>query len=54
MQQKESKSSKHFYFSMVKSAFRIGAGVLLIFSGDLIGTGIFLIIAEILGIIEEF
>jgi len=53
MQLKESKSSKHFYFSLVKSAFRIGASILLI-NNDLVGTGVFLIIAEVLGILEEF
>lgn len=53
MQPKESKSSKHFTISMIKSGVRIGAGLLLI-RGDVIGAGVFLIVAEILGIVEEF
>jgi hypothetical protein len=42
----------HFYVSAVKSALRIIAGVLLIMS-MIPAAGIFLIIAEVLGIIEE-
>jgi hypothetical protein len=52
MQPKESKSSKHFKISMVKSGFRIGAGMTLV-TGNLIGAGVLLIIAEVLGIVEE-
>ena len=53
MQPKESKSTKHFYFSIVKSIFRIfGFGYLVY--GDVAGAGIILILAEILGIAEEF
>ena len=52
MEQKESKSKKHFTISMIKSGFRIGAGMTLV-SGNLIGAGVLLIIAEVLGIAEE-
>jgi hypothetical protein len=53
MQKKESKTNKHFTISMIKSGFRIGAGMTLV-SGNLIGAGVLLIIAEVLGIVEEF
>ena len=53
MQQKESKTNWHFNISLFKSCLRIMAGVAII-KGDLIPTGILLILAEILGIIEEF
>lgn len=53
MQEKESKTSKHFKYSMVKSVFRITAGTALMF-GLLEAAGCFLIVAEILGIAEEF
>jgi hypothetical protein len=52
MQQKESKTNWHFSISFAKSLIRMGACIGLLFS-----TGIFvlgMIIAEILGIIEEF
>jgi hypothetical protein len=42
----------HFYVSLVKSVFRIGAGIALVF-GNVITAGVLLITAEILGIIEE-
>ena len=42
----------HFYVSLVKSVRRIAAGGFLI-TGNLIFTGILLIIAEVLGILEE-
>ena len=45
-------SKKHFYISLVKSAVRIVAGVLLI-RGNLVGAGALLIGAELLGILEE-
>jgi hypothetical protein len=45
-------SKGHFYVSIVKSATRIAAGVALI-SGLFIATGALLILAEVLGIIEE-
>jgi hypothetical protein len=53
MQPKESKSTKHFYTSIAKSILRIfGCGYLVY--GDVAGAGIVLILAEILGIAEEF
>jgi hypothetical protein len=42
----------HFYVSLVKSVFRIGAGIALVF-GNIVTAGVLLITAEILGIIEE-
>ncbi len=53
MQEKESKSNWHFRVSVFKSMFRIGAGSCLIIE-DLFLAGILLVIAEILGIVEEF
>jgi hypothetical protein len=52
MQVKESKTNWHFYISLIKSGFRIGAGFALMF-GKLPLAGALLIIAEILGIVEE-
>jgi hypothetical protein len=52
MQPKESNSKTHFWISLVKSAFRIGAGYTLII-GDFFSAGLLLIIAEGLGIAEE-
>jgi hypothetical protein len=52
MQIKESKTNWHFYISLIKSGFRIGAGFALMF-GKLALSGDLLILAEILGIIEE-
>jgi hypothetical protein len=52
MQQKESKTNWHFYISLIKSGFRIGAGFSLMF-GSLALSGALFILAEILGIIEE-
>lgn len=52
MQPKESNTSTHFWISLVKSGFRIGAGITLCL-GDLISAGALLIIAEGLGIAEE-
>ena len=46
-------SKGHFYVSIVKSAIRIAAGISLVWPQSLILAGIFLIIAEILGIVEE-
>ena len=43
---------KHFQISMAKSALRIGAGVALIY-GEVFVAGSVLILAEILGIVEE-
>ena len=45
-------SKGHFYVSIVKSAVRIAAGVALIM-GSLVVCGALLILAEILGIVEE-
>ena len=43
----------HFRVSMAKSAIRIAAGIVLIWPQSLILAGIFLIAAEVLGIVEE-
>jgi hypothetical protein len=53
MQIKESKTNWHFRISLSKSSLRIGAGFALCY-GDFILTGILLIAAEVLGIVEEF
>lgn len=45
-------SKWHFRISIVKSGMRFAAGFRLI-QGDLIGAGVFIIIAEVLGIAEE-
>jgi hypothetical protein len=45
-------SKGHFYVSIVKSAVRIAAGASLIM-GSLVVCGALLILAEILGIVEE-
>ena len=45
-------SKRHFYVSLVKSIIRIGAGACLI-GGNLLMAGYCLIIAEMLGIVEE-
>lgn len=53
MEQKESKSLKHFYFSLTKSFIRIGACLLLIANyPTYFAAG--MILAEVLGILEEF
>jgi len=52
MQPKESKSSRHFWISMVKSGIRIWAGAALCWELP-ITAGILLIIAETLGVAEE-
>jgi len=52
MQQKESKTNWHFYISLIKSGFRIGAGFALMF-GHLAMSGVLFILAEVLGILEE-
>jgi len=52
MQQKESKSNKHFQISLVKSTVRILAGISLVL-GNIPLAGVALIIAELLGIAEE-
>jgi hypothetical protein len=45
-------SKGHFYVSIVKSAVRITAGTALIM-GSLVVCGALLILAEVLGIVEE-
>ena len=45
-------SRGHFYISLIKSGFRIIAGVALIY-GHFITAGLLLIIAELLGVAEE-
>lgn len=46
-------SKGHFYVSLVKSATRIAAGIALIWPQSIVLAGIFLIAAEVLGIVEE-
>ena len=53
MQPKESKSNKHFWFSMAKSVLRL-FGCLCLFFDDVVGAAVLLAAAEGLGIIEEF
>lgn len=43
----------HQRISFLKSAIRIAAGITLIWPQSLILAGIFIIVAEILGIVEE-
>ena len=45
-------SKGHFYVSLIKSAFRIIAGISLIF-GNFITAGFLFILAELLGVVEE-
>lgn len=45
-------SKGHFYVSLVKSATRIAAGIALIM-GAFVITGALIILAEVLGIVEE-
>ena len=42
----------HLIASLIKSAFRIGAGVALA-TGFLTSAGILLVVAEVIGIVEE-
>jgi len=53
MQEKESKTNWHFNISLAKSCLRIVAGITLI-RGELTFAGILFILAEILGVVEEF
>jgi len=53
MQQKESKTNWHFTLSLTKSFVRIAAAICLTQSEFLWSGGLF-IIAELLGIAEEF
>ena len=43
----------HFYVSLVKSTIRIAAGITLIWPQSIVLAGVFFIIAEMLGIVEE-
>jgi len=52
MSEPKDPSKKHLYISLVKSLFRIAAGVALI-NSDLVIAGGLLITAEALGILEE-
>ena len=51
--QSKDTSRGHFYVSLIKSATRIAAGIALIWPQNIILAGIFLIAAEVLGIVEE-
>lgn len=55
MQPKESKSHWHFTISLIKSGIRILAGIALLYANDwyFLAAGGMLIVAEILGIVEE-
>lgn len=53
MQPKESRTNRHFYFSMSKSIVRVFAGFALI-TQHYPAAGILLVLAEALGIAEEF
>ena len=55
MQPKESKSNRHFMFSIMKSILRFGACYGLWITGDqmLMTVGVFFGLAEVLGIAEE-
>lgn len=53
MQEKRLKTSWHFNISLAKSCFRIIASITLI-RGELTFAGILFILAEVLGIVEEF
>ena len=52
MQPKESKSSKHFRISMIKSGLRL-FGCWMLFFGDVVATALLFALAEVLGIVEE-
>lgn len=52
MQEKESKTNRHFWISIVKSVIRIGACYFL-FHEQFGNTAISLALAEVLGIAEE-
>ena len=52
MEQKESKSNRHFIISLIKSAVRIAAGIDLAL-GNVWYAGVLLVIAEVLGVVEE-
>lgn len=52
MQEKESKTNRHFWISMVKSIIRIGACYFL-FQEQFGNAAISFVLAEVLGIAEE-
>lgn len=55
MEPQASNSKKHFYISLIKSIFRLGASYGLWMTGDkmLMAVGVLLGLAEVLGILEE-
>ena len=53
MQEKESKSNNHFWLSMAKSTIRILACACLGYE-NFAGAAILLMVAEIVGVFEEF
>ena len=52
MQPKESKTTRHFTYSIIKSIFRLAAAASLYF-GEIEATACFFAVAEVLGILEE-
>lgn len=46
-------SRGHFYVSLAKSAIRIAAGIALVWPQSIVLAGVFLIAAEVLGVVEE-
>lgn len=52
MEERESKSSRHFYISLAKSTLRL-LGCILLMQGNLLRAGALFMIAECLGIAEE-
>jgi hypothetical protein len=46
-------SRGHFYVSLGKSAIRIAAGISLVWPESMVLAGIFLILAEVFGVLEE-
>lgn len=53
MQEKESKTNWHFYLSLTKSFVRIGAALFLT-QMEFGWSGILFLVAELIGIAEEF
>ena len=55
--QSKDTSRGHFYVSLVKSFFRLGAGTALVLAGPIwhgfAVAGVFIMIAEVLGVVEE-
>jgi len=50
---KQPDAKRHFQLSMAKSAVRIAAGIALVWPQNLILAGVFLILAEAVGVAEE-